>query len=235
VGDGEPITGRAVAAFVLQGCTKATAARPTHPELTMKKALTGLLLALALATAACGGPPAPQPSPAAAATTRATTTTTEAPKPPSLPASTPVSVDIPKIDAHSSLVPLGLNPDQTVEVPPVSTPMQAGWYKEGPTPGEIGPAVILGHVDGNKQPGIFFRLHELAAGDKISVTRQDRTTATFTVTKVELDSKSSFPTDEVYGNTSTADLRVITCGGAFDSKAHSYVDNVIVFATLDKA
>ena len=199
----------------------------------MKKALIGLLLAVAFATAACGGQPPPSPSPAAAATTESTTTT-EAPAPPSLPASTPVSVDIPKIGAHSSLTPLGLNADQTVQVPPVSTPMQAGWYHEGPTPGEIGPAVILGHVDGDKQAGIFFRLHELAAGDKISVARQDGRTATFTVTKVELDAKDKFPTDAVYGNTATADLRVITCGGAFDSKAHSYVDNVIVFATLDK-
>jgi sortase (surface protein transpeptidase) len=116
----------------------------------------------------------------------------------------------------------------------VSTPMQAGWYKLGPTPGEIGPAVILGHVDGNKQAGIFYRLHELATGDKISVGRQDGSTATFTVQKVEKDAKDAFPTDAVYGDTTTADLRVITCGGAFDTKAHSYVDNIIVFATLDK-
>jgi sortase (surface protein transpeptidase) len=201
----------------------------------MKKILVGLVLAAGLITAACGTEQPP------AAQTATTTTTTSPAAPanasasPSLPASTPVSVDIPKIGAHSSLVPLGLNADQTIEVPPVSAPMQAGWYKEGPTPGEIGPAVILGHVDGNKQAGIFFRLKELAAGDKISVARQDGRTATFTVTKVELDSKNSFPTDAVYGDTATADLRVITCGGAFDAKAHSYVDNVIVFATLDKA
>jgi len=174
----------------------------------------------------------------------ATTSTTEGPPPlaeaaaPSvaeLAASPPTGIEIPKIGAKSSLVPLGLNADQTIEVPPVSTPMQAGWYKEGPTPGEIGPAVILGHVDGNKQAGIFFRLRELAAGDKISVARQDGHTATFTVQKVELDRKDSIPTDAVYGDTTTADLRVITCGGAFDARAHSYVDNVIVFATLDKA
>jgi sortase (surface protein transpeptidase) len=196
----------------------------------MKKILVGLLLAAGLVTAACGSqPPAPTPAAATAPTTTATTSQS-----PALPASTPVSVDIPKIGAHSSLVPLGLNADQTIEVPPVSTPMQAGWYKEGPTPGEIGPAVILGHVDGNKQAGIFFRLKELSVGDKISVARQDGHTATFTVTKVELDRKDSFPTDAVYGDTTTADLRVITCGGAFDAKAHSYVDNVIVFATLDK-
>jgi hypothetical protein len=204
----------------------------------MKKTVIGVLLAAGLLVGACGTTP-PQPAPAATTSTAAAATTTSispaAVAPPSLAASTPVSVDIPKIGAHSSLVQLGLNADQTIEVPPVSTPMQAGWYKLGPTPGEIGPAVILGHVDGNKQAGIFYRLHELAAGDKVSVGRQDGSTATFTVQKVERDAKDAFPTDAVYGDTSTADLRVITCGGAFDSKAHSYVDNIIVFATLDRA
>src|SRR5215217_3837183 len=78
--------------------------------------------------------------------------------------SEPTEVDIPKIGAHSTLVPLGLNPDNTVQVPPVSQPMQAGWYSYGPTPGEAGPAVILGHVDGNKNAGIFYRLKELSPG-----------------------------------------------------------------------
>ncbi|HEY0494481.1 MAG TPA: class F sortase [Kutzneria sp.] len=204
----------------------------------MKKTVIGVLLAAGLLVGACGTTP-PQSAPAVTTSTAAAATTTSispaAVAPPSLAASTPVSVDIPKIGAHSSLVQLGLNADQTIEVPPVSTPMQAGWYKLGPTPGEIGPAVILGHVDGNKQAGIFYRLHELAAGDKVSVGRQDGSTATFTVQKVERDAKDAFPTDAVYGDTSTADLRVITCGGAFDSKAHSYVDNIIVFATLDRA
>ncbi|WP_043731250.1 class F sortase [Kutzneria sp. 744] len=201
----------------------------------VKKTLVGLLLLAGLLTAGCGAqPPAAGPAPTQV-TTSIGATSSEAPASPSMAASTPVSVDIPKIGAHSSLVQLGLNPDKTVEVPPVSAPMQAGWYKLGPTPGEIGPAVILGHVDGNKQAGIFFRLHELAAGDKITVGRQDGSTAHFTVQKVEKDSKDAFPTDAVYGDTSTADLRVITCGGAFDTKAHSYVDNIIVFATLDKA
>jgi sortase (surface protein transpeptidase) len=203
----------------------------------MKKTLIGALLAAELLVGACGTTP-PQSVPAVTTSTAATSTTTAtsaaAAGVPSLAASTPVSVDIPKIGAHSSLVQLGLNADQTIEVPPVSTPMQAGWYKLGPTPGEIGPAVILGHVDGNKQAGIFYRLHELATGDKISVGRQDGSTATFTVQKVEKDAKDAFPTDAVYGDTTTADLRVITCGGAFDTKAHSYVDNIIVFATLDK-
>jgi LPXTG-site transpeptidase (sortase) family protein len=149
-----------------------------------------------------------------------------------LPKSDPVSVDVPKIGAKSTLVPLGLNPDNTVEVPPVTQPKQAGWYSNGPTPGEIGPSVILGHVDGNKQPGIFYRLKELAPGDKISVARKDGSNVKFVVTKVDQVAKDTFPTEAVYGDTDDAQLRLITCGGAFDKAAHSYKDNIIVYAKL---
>lgn len=144
----------------------------------------------------------------------------------------PVSIDVPKIGAKSSLIPLGLNADNTVEVPPITQPMQAGWYEHGPTPGEVGPSVILGHVDGNKQKGIFYRLKELAAGDKVSIARKDGTTAEFAVTKVERVAKDKFPTEAVYGDTSDPELRLITCGGVFDKASHNYLDNVIVFARL---
>jgi LPXTG-site transpeptidase (sortase) family protein len=144
----------------------------------------------------------------------------------------PASVRIPSIDASSTLVPLGLNPDGTVQVPPVSTPLQAGWYSGGSAPGETGPAVLLGHVDGDKQIGVFFRLHELKAGDPVLVTRADGSILRFTVTKVTKVSKDAFPTDAVYGPTRDAELRLVTCGGTFDHAAHSYVDNVIVYAAL---
>ncbi|MFI5606255.1 class F sortase [Amycolatopsis sp. NPDC051903] len=155
-----------------------------------------------------------------------------APASSAMPESKPVSLDIPKIGAHSTLVPLGLNADHTVQVPPVSTPLQAGWYEYSPTPGELGPAVVLGHVDGNKQKGIFYRLKELAPGDDVSVARADGTTARFEVTGVDQVPKDVFPSDAVYGDTPDAELRLITCGGAFDRSAHNYVDNVIVYARL---
>jgi LPXTG-site transpeptidase (sortase) family protein len=149
-----------------------------------------------------------------------------------LPASPPTEVSIPKINAKSSLIPLGLNADETIQVPPVEQPMQAGWYDKAPTPGEVGPAIILGHVDGNKKPGIFFRLKEMAVGDEIIVSRQDGTTARFTTTRVEKVAKRDFPTDMVYGDTEGPELRLITCGGTFDRSARSYQDNIIVFAAL---
>lgn len=147
-------------------------------------------------------------------------------------AALPVALSIPAIEADSSLVPLGLNPDGSVQVPPVDTPMQAGWYDGGAAPGEPGPAVLLGHVDGDKQAGIFFRLHELTPGARVLVTRADGSVLTFTVTKVDKVSKTTFPTEAVYGPTKDPELRLVTCGGAFDYAAHSYVDNIIVYATL---
>lgn len=144
----------------------------------------------------------------------------------------PVAVSIPAIGVRSSLVPLGLNPDGTVQVPPVSTPMQAGWYDGGADPGEPGPAVLLGHVDGDRQAGVFFRLHELTPGAQVMITRADGGVVRFTVTEIDRVAKDSFPTQAVYGPTKDPELRLVTCGGDFDSVAHSYVDNVIVYATM---
>ena len=190
----------------------------------LRKSFAAAAVALAALLAGCSAGPAAAP-PAASSSVRAAA-------PVSLPKSDPVSLDIPRIDARSSLVPLGLNPDNSVQVPPVSTPMQAGWYENGPTPGEIGPAVVLGHVDGNKHKGIFYRLKEMRPGDDVTIARRDGTTAHFVVTKVDQVPKDTFPTDAVYGDTSDAELRLITCGGAFDRSAHSYVDNIIVYAHL---
>jgi sortase (surface protein transpeptidase) len=146
-------------------------------------------------------------------------------------AAEPAEVRIPKIDAVSSLVPLGLEPDRSVEVPPVETPMQAGWFTGAPKPGEPGPAVLLGHVNGGGQAGIFARLAELGPGDEVLVGRADGSTVRFLVRHVDQVSKTAFPTDEVYGNTAGPELRLITCGGSFDERAGSYRDNIIVYAT----
>ena len=146
----------------------------------------------------------------------------------------PVELRIESIGAVSSLVPLGLNPDQTISVPPVSRPMQASWYKFGPPPGAAGPAVVLGHVNGNGMPGIFARLHETKPGDQVKVTRNDGSTAIFTITRLEQTAKDGFPTEAIYGDLpgNTSELRLITCGGTFDRGARSYKDNIIAFATL---
>jgi LPXTG-site transpeptidase (sortase) family protein len=153
--------------------------------------------------------------------------------PPEAPAvAEPVRVDIPAIDAHSTLIPLGLNPDDTVEVPDVKKPQQAGWYRYSVRPGEDGPAILLGHVDGGGKRGIFHDLRKLKPGDEVVVTGADGTSVTFAMTRVQEIPKAKFPTEAVYGDTDQAELRLITCGGSFDKKARSYRDSVIAYAAL---
>jgi hypothetical protein len=149
-----------------------------------------------------------------------------------LPRSRPVRLSIPAIGAASSLMPLGLNSDGTIQVPPLSNPMQAGWYALGPTPGETGASVILGHVDGRSGPGIFIRLQELQPGDRVLVGREDGTTALFVVYRTEQVPKDDFPTEKVYGATARPELHLVTCGGAFDRQSGNYLDNVLIFAAL---
>ena len=113
---------------------------------------------------------------------------------------------------------------------PPSDDTVAGWYRSGPAPGDVGPAVLTGHVDSVAGPAVFFRLRDVAVGDPVSVTRTDGTTVRFTVTRVARFPKDAFPTAEVYAPTPRAELRLITCGGAFDRTARSYLDDVVVYA-----
>jgi sortase (surface protein transpeptidase) len=92
--------------------------------------------------------------------------------------------------------------------------------------------VILGHVDGRREPGIFFRLNELRSGDRVLVARQDGTTAWFVVYRTEQAPKDDFPTKDVYAATARPELRLVTCGGSFDRESGNYRDNVIAFAVL---
>lgn len=149
---------------------------------------------------------------------------------PVLAASPPQSITIPKIGVRTGFVGLGLAADDTVEVPKRYD--IAGWYTGSPTPGQLGPAIVLGHVDSTRGPGVFYRLGELAPGDRVQIGRRDGSTASFEVTGVRRYSKTAFPTIAVYGNTDHAALRLITCGGAFDRKTGHYADNTIAFARL---
>ena len=135
---------------------------------------------------------------------------------------------------NTNLIELGLGPGHTLQVPPLTQAgaQEAGWYDLGPAPGQLGPAVIAGHVDSDHGPGAFFRLGALRPGDRINVTRADGTVALFRVDAVDDYSKDSFPTQQVYGPVSYAGLRVITCGGSFNFQTHHYLSNIVIYATL---
>ncbi|MEJ2887534.1 class F sortase [Actinomycetospora aeridis] len=184
--------------------------------------LSAVCAAMGVATATSGS--GVDPCPPVAAPWR--------PDPAPLAAAEPVAITVDRIDACSSLVPVGVDAGRRIAVPSVHTPEQAAWYRHGPTPGERGPAVVVGHVDGDGRRGVFADLADATAGDRITVTRRDGSIAVFTVTGTVQVSKNWFPTRDVYGDTAGAELRLITCGGALDASGHSYEDNVIVYAAL---
>lgn len=138
----------------------------------------------------------------------------------------PTAIKIPSISVHASLEALSTRADGSL-APPRFT--DAGWYAQGTVPGDVGPAVIAGHVDSTSGPSVFYRLKDLNTGDQILVERGGRW-LTFTVTSVGRYPKANFPTSTVYGPTPTAELRLITCGGAFNRARESYDDNVVVYA-----
>ena len=145
------------------------------------------------------------------------------------PVAAPVSLTIPLIGVTTKLIKLGLTSDGSLQVP--ATTSVAGWYTGSPRPGAIGSAVIVGHIDSVSAPGVFFRLSELRKGDQVYVRRADGTLVKFLVTTVQQYLKDQFPTQAVYGPTPDAELRLITCGGAFDSATGHYLSNIVVYAT----
>jgi sortase (surface protein transpeptidase) len=146
--------------------------------------------------------------------------------------SAPARIRIPAIGVAAPVLPVGLNADGTVQVPPLADHNLTGWYKYGPAPGQRGPAVILGHVDSVTGLSVFFKLKDLRKGDKIYVTLTDGKTAVFAVDGLQRTAKTQFPTTAVYGKLRYAGLRLITCGGAFDPATGHYEDNIIVYAHL---
>ncbi|KAD4059572.1 class F sortase [Arthrobacter yangruifuii] len=183
-------------------------------------------------------PDTPEPTVSDAAAPAPSPTTAEPPSAAalrSLPESVPETLSIPSIGARSTLIRLGLDDDGALSVPPGAPGSPAGWYEYSPTPGETGPAVLLGHVNAEDGgPGVFADLRRLSRGDRIEVSREDGSRAVFRVLKGEQYSKDNFPTQKVYGNTAGAELRLITCDG-YDPKTGHFDDNYVVYAELAPA
>jgi hypothetical protein len=182
----------------------------------------------------------PEPEPETPKRSTASESAKAAPKaappaqPPVLTASEPAAFSIPAIGAGSELLSLGLRDNGSLEVPPDGPGAPASWYNQSPTPGERGPAVLLGHVNATGGgPGVFADLRRLVAGDRITVDRENGTTAVFKVTRARQYAKDAFPTREVYGNTPGSELRLVTCDG-YNPATGEFDDNYVVYAQLAK-
>ncbi|MFE3183763.1 class F sortase [Streptomyces violascens] len=187
------------------------------------------VLAVGVSAAGCGsGPAEPTPPPAISAASSAPAAPRAAT---ALPASKPVRVRIPAAGVDASpVLDLGLAADGTVEVPSVADADKIGWYDKGVTPGQTGPAVLIGHFDTVKGPAVLKNVSKVKVGDLVSVARADGKTAEFKVRALEQVDKSAFPTQKVYGDTDRPELRIITCGGELTGGHRP--DNIILYADL---
>jgi len=155
------------------------------------------------------------------------------PSEPALAASVPVRVVIPAIGVNAPLTRVG-RVGQSVGVPPLDNHNLAGWFTGTVTPGQAGPSLIDGHVDSYTGPSVFFNLKNLKLADQIKVLRADGSTAVFRVTWVQVAAKTTFPWQTVLSPTSYPALRLVTCGGPYDSLTGHYTDNIVVYATMEK-
>lgn len=182
-------------------------------------AILGVLAGLVLVTVV--------PQTTEAPTQSAGTAPTEQP----IEVAAPIRLRIPSVGIDTAFSEaLGVNPDQTVEVP--DSYETVGWYEHGPRPGELGPAVVLGHVDSYEGPAVFFRLGQTDVGDMVEIERSDGSVAVFEITELVQREQSNFPTEAVYGDIDHAGLRLITCSGTYDRGKQVYSHNLIVFAEL---
>ena len=197
---------------------------PRHHGALLFVVVCALTLLSACSTAATQPAPAAAVTPNGAGSVAETQQATAAPLP-------GYAVTVPALGVtRSVLVPLGLNPDHTIQVPPLAAPAELGLYSHGPKPGDRGPAVILGHLNANGIDGAFAHLGALKPGDPVQIARPDGSTARFTVYKTATVPKTAFPTAAVYSDTPRPELRLITCGGDLDRTAHNYLSNIIVWA-----
>jgi hypothetical protein len=141
----------------------------------------------------------------------------------------PTRIRIPRISVAAPVAALQPGGDLNLPAPP--DPGVAGWYARSPVPGQMGPAVIVGHLDSYRGPAVFWRLGELRPGDEVVVGRSDGSSSRFLVARAARYARAGFPSADVYGPTPTAELRLITCGGLFNFLTGQYLDNVVVYAT----
>ncbi|MGW2086706.1 class F sortase [Streptomyces sp. NPDC001880] len=146
----------------------------------------------------------------------------------------PERVEIPSIGVEAPVVARGLDKDGAIDPPPFDTPQTVGWFGGGTEPGAKGPALLVGHVDTETRPAVFYGLSAARPGAKVEITRADGTVAEFTIDDVQVFTRARFDADKAYGprKDGRAELRLITCGGAYDRASRSYDANVVVSAYL---
>ena len=211
--------------------------RPGRPGVRAATALAGLVLVIGGAFAVFRALSGSAHTLTGGATTVPSTVRTTPPRPAAdtaaaLRASAPVRIIIPSLRVDAAVMRLGRAADGSIQVPPLADHNLAGWYDRSVTPGQDGTSIILGHVDSFTGPSVFYSIKDLTRGELVEGVRADGRAATFSVDGVQEVAKATFPSGMIYANTRYPGLRLITCGGPFDTATRQYLDNIVVYTHL---
>jgi LPXTG-site transpeptidase (sortase) family protein len=150
------------------------------------------------------------------------------------PREDPARLQIPSLSIDAKVQYVGVTKSGNLGVPSNFT--DVAWYKYGTVPGQIGSAVMDGHVDNAiSLPGVFKHLGNIHIGDAINVQTVQGTVLHFTVTDIQTYPYTSLPLEKIFTQNDTARLNLITCGGTWIQSVHSYDQRLVVSAVLTPA
>jgi sortase A len=146
--------------------------------------------------------------------------------------SLPKRILIPSIGVDANVQHVGLGKSGNMAVPYGYE--DVGWYRYGPVPGQLGSAVMDGHVDnGFGSAGVFKRLKDLRQGDIIIYRADDGTTLNFVVESVQSYDSKDVPLEAIFNRTDAARLNLITCAGDWSEIDRSYDKRLVVYSRLE--
>jgi sortase (surface protein transpeptidase) len=144
--------------------------------------------------------------------------------------SIPKRLIIPTAKVNARVVGVTVTDEGNLDVPP--NLVEVGWYSPGTIPGDVGSAVLDGHVDnGAFTDGVFKHLRDVKLGDEISVVGENGQTIKFVVTESNVYQTDSFPAESVFHKYDGATIKIITCHGKWMPARKTYDQRLVVTAT----
>ncbi|MGZ3630496.1 MAG: class F sortase [Ktedonobacteraceae bacterium] len=145
----------------------------------------------------------------------------------------PYRLIISSIGVDTDVETVGVLQDGNLATPSLNPWDDVGWYAAGPRPGEMGSAVIDGHLDRpGGSPAVFWNLRDLHVGDSVMIMDTVGDTVRFRVTRIALYHPQQAPVYKIFGNKKGSYLNLITCAGDWIASQHQTTFRLVVYTTL---
>jgi LPXTG-site transpeptidase (sortase) family protein len=142
----------------------------------------------------------------------------------------PTRLRVPSLGIDANIEDVGVRSNGEMDVP--GNVWNAGWLNTSVRPGEVGNAVMAGHLNSLRGGAVFLQLDKLNVGDKIYVSDKWGWELTFEVAEKAAYEPANAPLDRIFGNSSDRMLNLITCTGDFIPNELTYNKRLVVYTKL---